>query len=177
MRLSKTTVFGAVTIMLALTVYYFDYYKEQVAATQKNEQSKILNFDKDQVNLIELQKKDQKIVVQKNENGWVIVEPIQDVADNDQIEDLIQVLSNEKMVAVAKESTELTQQDLNEFGLNPPVAIYNFKNNSGSSKKISIGSQKNFEGNGFIRIDSENKVIVASAVWRSRPAVARPLSE
>lgn len=168
MRLSKTSLFGGLTILLALTVFYFEYYQEQSTAKQKSEQARVLSFQADQINLIELQKNDQKVVVQKSEKGWTLIEPIQDIADNDQIEELIQTLADERMIVVAKESNGLTEQDLAEYGLNPPIAVYNFKNNSGSSKKISIGSQKNFEGNGFVRVDSENKVLVVTSVWHNK---------
>ena len=48
-----------------------------------------MKFDQSQINLIELEKKDEKIALQKNEKGWSLIEPIQDQADNDQIEEFL----------------------------------------------------------------------------------------
>lgn len=165
MKFKKTAAWAAVVFGLLFTVYYFDYRKEEKVETQKEVDSQIVKFDENQVNMLEIVKKDEKIVLHKSEKGWALLEPIQDKADNDQIEELIKSVIDEKMLATAKESSLLSEDDLKEYGLDQPLAVYNIKNNLGQSKKIAIGTQKNFEGNSFVRVDSENKVYVANSIW------------
>jgi cbb3-type cytochrome oxidase subunit 3 len=166
MKFKKTITLAAVVFGLLLAVYYFDYRKEEKVETQKEADSQILNFDENQVNMLEIVKKDEKIVLHKSEKGWALLEPIQDKADNDQIEELIKTIVDEKMLATAKESSHLlTEEELKEYGLDQPLAVYNIKNNLGQSKRITVGTQKNFEGNSFLRVDSENKVYVGNSVW------------
>ena len=165
MKLKRTPIFALLFIIVAAFVYNFDYRREEKGEQQKEVDFQILKFDREQINMLEIDKKDEKILLQKNEKGWSLLEPIQDRGDSEQIEDLIKSIADEKMLAVAKESDHLSETDLNEYGLDQPLATYIVKNNLGQSKKIVIGTQKNFEGNSFMRIDSENKVYVASAVW------------
>ncbi|MFZ3229777.1 MAG: DUF4340 domain-containing protein [Pseudobdellovibrio sp.] len=162
----KTTLLLAIAVLvLGGGVYIFEYQRQINEVKTKEENSRIISFEKNQINFIEIQKEHVKYVLQKSETGWDLLEPIQDSADNEQIETLIDFLTEEKMIAVAKESEDSAVLKLAEYGLDNPYAMFNFKNNLGKSKKVFIGSQKNFEGNSFLRIDSENKVLVASPGW------------
>ncbi len=172
MKFKTTILFAVATIILGLSVYFFDIKKESVEAEAQKINSKILKFDKNQINFIEIQKNNDKYVLQKSQDGWSILEPIQDSADNDQVENLIEQLVAENYSAVAKETAknikDSTNLRLSEFGLEKPFASFNFKNNLGQSEKISIGSQKNFEGQSFVRIDSDNQVLVAAPLWLAK---------
>ncbi len=165
MKFNRTLFFAVLVFVAAGAVYFLDYKKDEKVEQQKEIDSQILKFDQEQINMLEITKKDEKIVLHKSEKGWAILEPIQDKADSDQIEDLIKSIINEKMLALAKESIQLSESELAEYGLDHPLATYNIKNNLGQSKRIEIGTQKNFEGNSFIRIDSDNKIYVANSVW------------
>lgn len=165
MRIGKTYLFAFLVIAAVVAVYFLDYRQSEKNEQQKEMDLQIIKFDKEQINMLEIVKKDEKIILQKSESGWSLLEPIQDKADTDQIEQLVGSIVDEKMLAVAKESEHLTDADLIEYGLDQPLAVYNIKNNLGQSKKITIGTQKNFEGNSYLRLDSDNRVYVANAVW------------
>lgn len=168
MKFKTTALLATATLALGLSVYFFDIKKETNDLKKKEIVTQILNFDKDQINLIEIQKNEIKYILQKSQTGWAILEPIQDAADNDQVENMLELLTAEKYLAIAKESTDPKDLKLIEFGLDKPYASFNFKNNLGQSKKVELGTQKNFEGNSFLRIDSENRILVASALWLSK---------
>ncbi len=168
MKLKTTIAFAAATFILGVSIYFFDIKKESIERQQKEISTRIINFEKDQVNFIEIQKGDTKYVLQKNQDGWMLLEPLQDPADNDQIESLLEVLTSEKYLAVAQESTDPAGLKLSEFGLDKAYASFNLKNNLGQSKRIFVGSQKNFEGNSFLRLNSENRVLVASPLWMTK---------
>ena len=172
MKFKTTLLFAVATLILGLSVYFFDIKKEAVKAEANKINSKIIKFDKNQINFIEIQKNSEKYVLQKNQEGWSILEPIQDSADNDQVENLVDQLVVENYSAIAKETSKEIKDTANlklgEFGLDKPYASFNFKNNLGQSEKISIGSQKNFEGQSFLRIDSDHQVLVAAPVWLAK---------
>ncbi|MBC7742172.1 MAG: DUF4340 domain-containing protein [Bdellovibrionaceae bacterium] len=165
MKFKTTALLGIATVGIGLGVYFLEYKNKLNLELEKENSSQIITFSGDQVNFIELQKKKQKITLQKSEKGWTLLEPIQDQADNDKVEELINGLIKEKSIAVAKAGTQLSETDLKDYGLDDPEVVYIFKNNSGSSHKVTVGSQKNFEGNAFIRLDSENRVLVANTAW------------
>ena len=106
MKFKTTILFAVATIILGLSVYFFDIKKESVEAEAQKINSKILKFDKNQINFIEIQKNNDKYVLQKSQDGWSILEPIQDSADNDQVENLIEQLVAENYSAVAKETAK-----------------------------------------------------------------------
>lgn len=164
MKLSKTFFFAIFTVLVILAVYIFDYRAE--VNQEKIKQALILNNDPDQITYVQIIKPEAKIALQKTEFGWDLLEPIQDSGDRDNIEELLKDLAKETQISIVKESaTDLTDAELREFGLDKPSIVFNFKNNSGHTKKISVGSVKNFEGNSYIRIDSENKIIIAGPQW------------
>jgi hypothetical protein len=126
-------------------------------------------FPADQIKSIQISKPDSRITLQRDENGWNLNEPIVETADNEKVLDLLTSLSEEKTLAVVKKTdTNFTETELGEFGLDHPLVIFNFKNNTGDSQKISVGSIKNFEGQSYLQIGSENKVILGSSMWFSR---------
>lgn len=172
MKIKKTALFATATLLLGFGVFVFEYKKQVDEAIKNDLEARIVRFEKDQINFIEIQKNPAsnplKYVMQKTQDGWTILEPLQDAADNDQIESLIEILSSEKSITVAKQAASPEQLKLTEFGLEAPYAIFNFKNNSGESQKVVLGSQKNFEGNSFLRIDAQNRVLVASPLWHTK---------
>lgn len=165
--ISKTLLFAGFTLVVILVIYIFDYRAGE--HKEKMQQGFILNNDPAQINYIQIIKPDVKIALQKNPSGWALLEPIQDSGNSDNIEDFLDTLSKARQISVVKESEmALTDADLREFGLEKPAAVFNFKNNLGQTKIISVGSVKNFEGNSYIHIDSENKIIIAEPVWFSK---------
>ncbi len=165
MKFKKTYIFAILIFGLLTAVYFLDYRREEKVEQQHEADMQVIKFDREQISMLEIIKKDEKILLQKSEKGWSLIEPIQDKGDDDQIEKLIISIAEEKMLAVAKESDHISDSDLTEYGLDQPLAVYVIKNNLGQSKKITIGTQKNFEGNSFLRVDSENRIYVASSVW------------
>jgi hypothetical protein len=167
MKFNKTYAFAGITLLVIGSVYMFEYKAEQ--NREKINNSVILNLNFDQVTYMQIVKPDLKVGLQKNEFGWSLLEPIQDVADNKNIEELVKTLSSEKQQSVVKLSDiPLTEIELREFGLDKPAAIFILKDNLGHTKKVSVGSVKNFEGNSYLRVDEENKIMIASPVWIAR---------
>ncbi len=168
MRINKTMLFALVSGLIITGIYIFDY-----KAAEKNladQQALILNQDLAQINYLQIIKPDLKISLQKNETGWRLLEPLQDAADSNNIEDLLGKLVKERQISVVMQSENVfSNEDLQEFGLDKPALEINFKNNiknnTGATKKVSVGSVKNYEGYSYLRIDSENKIILANPVW------------
>lgn len=164
MKINKTFLFAVFTIIVVVAVYELDYKAEEKKTSV--EQGLVFNQITDGINYIQVDKGDFKVGVQKSGDIWNLIEPIQDAADSKNIEEIIEKLSSERKLSVAYQAQkDLTQDELKQFGLDKPIAEFNFKNSSGKSKKISVGSVRNYEGNSYIRIDSENRIILASSFW------------
>lgn len=168
MKNKKTAVFVILTAFVIFLIYLLDY-KSKINHAE-NETALVLNEDPSQITFIRVTKPNLKIGLQRNnEKNWELVEPIQDEADNFKIEELLRQFTSERQIAVAKKSdTDFSDEDLKEFGLLEPAIEFSFKNMSGQSKRISVGTQKNFEGYGYIRINSDNKILLVNPIWHEK---------
>jgi len=166
MKISRTLLFASFTTLIVIGVYVFDYL-----AIQKNNEVQtalILNQQPAQINYIQIIKSDQKIAMQKGKAGWSILEPIQDLGDNKNIEEFLNNIAEERQISVVKMSNVgFEALELQDYGLDKPAVTFSFKNNMGYTQKITVGSVKNFEGNSYILINSENRIILASSFWAS----------
>ena len=66
----KTTLFlAALVSLLIVGVYVFEFKKKQDDLAKNEVNAKIIPFQKDQINFLEIQNKQNKIVLQKDQNG------------------------------------------------------------------------------------------------------------
>lgn len=159
MKFYKTIILALLAVAFSGGVYYFTVVQ---AENKKDAQTHIIHLQKEQINYIEMQNKNTKYVFEKTDKGWNIEEPITDIADDQRLEDVLNQLTNEKQIAVAKEGPGI---NWTEFGLDTPESFMVIKNNLGHSQKIFLSATKNFEGNHYARIDNHEKILVVSPSW------------
>ncbi len=162
MKNKKTILFTLITLAFSFVVYYVTLFKENHINEIIQNESKIIFLEPDQINYIELNNRDTKIVFHKSEAGWSIQEPVLDDADNFRMLDVIKNLTSDQYVLIAKEGVDI---NWSEFGLDKPIASYLFKNNLGQSQKIQISDLKNFEGFSYARVNNNNQVFVIKQQW------------
>jgi Domain of unknown function (DUF4340) len=160
----KTFVLAGLTLVIGVGIYYFEFIQKNQKKIQTDISSKIITFNPEDINFFQIQKKDLTITLQKNNNIWLLTEPLQDQADQGIVEDLIKKFSEQNM-----QSLETTaNQNLAEFGLDQPEATFIWKSNLGHSEKIQIGSQKNFEGQSFAKLNDDPKIRIVQSIWLSK---------
>lgn len=163
----KLLVFAVLTLGLTGYVYFYEY--QSSVQSEKDSSQKILQYDVEQISYFQLIRPDGKIGLQKSETGWQLLEPIIENADNDKISELLTSIGQEIPLATVKATdTAFTEQELSEYGLDKPALIMNFKNNAGVTTKIMVGSLKNFEGQSYVLVDGQKKVLLGSANWFAR---------
>ncbi len=162
MNLKKTALLGSLTAVFGFGIYYFEFVKKEQSQAQAEISQKVLKFNSENINFLQIQIKEQIIVLQKSATGWQILEPIQDAADSTVINDFLKTVQDQKLQNI---ETQQPQQ-LKEYGLDVPDAIFTFKSNQGESEKIRIGSQKNFEGQSFALLNDEPQVKMVQPFWQ-----------
>jgi hypothetical protein len=163
----KLIVFAVLTLSLTGYVYFYEY--KTSVQSKKDSSQKILHYDVEQISYFQLIKSDGKIGFQKSETGWQLLEPILEIADNDKVSEFLISIGEEIPLATVKVTdTAFTDQELSEYGLDKPALTMNFKNNAGVTTKIRVGSLKNFEGQSYVFVDGQNKVLLGSANWFAR---------
>ena len=162
MKFLKTFILFVLVIVFSGTVYYYTVIKEQQQKEELEKKKKIVYLQKDQINYFEIVNKEQRFVFQKNSNAWSIQEPVLDLADNNRINEILTKFTEDKLISVAKEGSDIKWL---EFGLDQTQMQVILKNNIGESQKIILSSMKNFEGNYYARVDNENKILIVNSLW------------
>lgn len=163
MKRKKVLLFaGLVALVAGYAVY--DFEQERRSEELKEEESRLVYLKSEQINYLEFDSKNGKMVLEKTVDGWNLVSPLKDSATNAKVEDFIQALTTEKSKEVVEASSE-KPLDLAAFGLDQPVGTIVIKDNLGDSRRISVGSVKNFQGDAYVRIDDRNEVSISSSTW------------
>lgn len=164
--------------LLAVGFAVYDFQSEKRQESQKAERSKLVPFNTDQINQIEILSSDvattekkgdpllfNKIRLNRTVDGWKLEEPIQELADANAAGDFVEGIATETASDVLMENEDI---DWKVFGLDEPRGQVTVQNNLGEKIVLSISSKKNYQGEAFIRRDQEKKVFLASSNWFSR---------
>jgi hypothetical protein len=151
---------------VAITVGYaaYDFYDQKQTDDKKNLQSQIVKLTKTEVNEIQIIRTDGTISLEKVNGDWKINSPIQELADNQSVEDYLTAATLEKSTAVVKEGQGI---DYKIFQLDPSKAKLVFRSPQ-KTVTVEVGGIKNFDGDSYIRVNGEDRVLVASSIWFAR---------
>lgn len=152
------------TLALALYAYFGEYKREENESKRKEEQSQVLKFKKEQIQKIILQTKNETLTLTRSPDGWTLSGAVTDEADNDEVERLVEQLSNEKIVDRVSQKSE---SSLTEYGLSPSAGTLTFEDNLGTKQVIEISSRKNFENLQYLRRDQEPDIFTSGDSWLS----------
>ncbi|MFN8845265.1 MAG: DUF4340 domain-containing protein [Bdellovibrionales bacterium] len=152
--------------VLALGLYaYFGEYKREInEAKNKESQLKILKFPPDQIKKIRGITAGEVLELDKSVEGWSVKSPYQDQADSEMIDQMLNQMSNEKIVDKIKIQSGI---DLTEFGLKNPAGHIEFINNKDEIQKIFISSRKNFENLQYLQVSDQDGILTSGDSWFS----------
>lgn len=160
---------GRTILSLCLLVFggyaVYEYYHEKQVAEKEMYAARLMTVDFDQVNEVELKKGAQLIQLKRDIDGWTMVSPVKDIADNTAVEDLIKGMATERIIEVAHDGDDVNWK---VYGLDQPLGTITVKATSGKSNTFVISEKRNFEENTFARRDEENRVLVLNSVWQTR---------
>lgn len=173
---NKGLLLSGLTALALVGYVIFDFQKEKWDKEKKDQQMKILNFSDDQVNQIEIIHSDpsraqDNVLLKKTIDGWNLEKPANDWADNDAVDSFVKGLCTEKATDVVENSNG--QTDWKAYGLDDQNATSTtilIQTNDGRKVSLKISNHKNFQGDSYIRRDSENKVVIGNGTWQARAA-------
>ncbi len=164
---------GRSILVIALLVFgsyaIYDFMHQKTVSEQDAQESRLLTVEFDQVDKVELENPNGKIVLKRSIDGWSMEEPLQDLADNMAVEDYIKSLATERIMEVAKEGSQDGESiDWNTYGLETPHGKVTLTSTDGKSNTFEISDKRNFEDNIFARRDQENRVLVLNSIWEKK---------
>lgn len=164
----KIAIFLGITVALIVYAYFFDYRKSAQQAEEKQREEQLLVLNKDQIQEVEIQKPDQKILMKRDTEGWRLIEPFQAPADNDAVELFVSTAASESYLEVAAEAKSGPPINWKLYGLDHPKAKITFRDSAGHAVSFEVSNEKNFEQNSFLRRDQEERVLVGTGTWFAR---------
>jgi len=155
------TTFILFLIFIALGAFYYFYqYKGGEARKKLEEQAKkLLVFDKEKIQGIQLKTESENINITKTGGQWQISEPVRYNADSLQIDNLISTLKNAAIESVVLDSAD----NLQPFGLAPAKACVILQYTDGKGDSIFVGSKNATNAFTFAKINNQPRILLASA--------------
>lgn len=125
---------------------------------------RILQLNYQQID--QLQIRDRKdlldIKLVRSVDGWSLVEPVEDLADNEVVDQFIRDLYPEQRFETLK------SQPLANYRLDNQPAFVQVTDSLGRSQKFFVSLLRNIENLSFIKIEDEDSVILTSSQWANR---------
>lgn len=164
MKINLKNIFFVLFFIL-LSLVFFDFFNEKKSNEEKNQNLEFITINKDQVNQLQIEfpEHNEILKINKDQDGWKIIEPFADQADNELVEELLSQVYKEKALNFIKSIMTLDQ--LSVYGLDKSKMNLTIINNLGESNIFSISSKVNFENNPFLLDKKNNRIFVVPAYW------------
>lgn len=149
---------------LGFYAYFGEYKREINEAESKKKLTQIITLPKDQIQRIEIVTASQKLKLTRTPDGWNLSGPIEDQADNEIVESLLDQVMMEQSVDQISVTPAV---DLHQYGLNPSLGSISFEDNLGNKQTVEVSVKKNFEGLYFLRKDKQDQILTSGDSWFS----------
>jgi len=154
--------------LLAAGIFAFiHFYERHQPGTRDRRaaESVVLDFDRDNVDEVELINGDLKIVLRRKDNDWYLKEPVEDRVDPKVIGDLFsaaEMLSRDGVVLMPGKRDDAMMSRFKELGVARAQARLKLRG-KGLEEELLLGKETPVEGKIYIRRDKDNDVLVTSA--------------
>lgn len=158
-----TLVFGIAVALLSIFAIY-DFKRATRVEEQKEKGLALMQMKVDEVQRIELNRPMGRVVLEKKDEEWMLLAPLQDHADANEVRSLLSSLEAEKALETVVEGDGV---DLATYGLEKPVLVLKLVSKEGRTLEIELGSVKAYDGNLYARIGDEKKILLVGQSWDS----------
>ena len=137
----------------------YEYKASQKEEDEKKEQEKIFPFlTSTQVQKIHIQKIKENIVLERKEDHWYLLEPIQDKADDKNVISWLEELLAQKLEVKKKKDI-----DWSEYHLDKNVNTIELSTDTDKNFKLSVSDYSGFDGSFFVK--KENNLLLGDTAW------------
>lgn len=164
MKNKNVLILFSFVLLLGSYAYFGEYKREISEAEDSKKKNQIVSFQKDQIQKIEISTVGQTLTLTRTPDGWNLSGPIEDQADNEIVESLMDQVMMEQSV----DQISITPAvDLQAYGLNPSLGAISFEDNLGKKQLVEVSVKKNFEGLYFLRKDKQDQILTSGDSWFS----------
>jgi hypothetical protein len=160
MNWRTTVVLAAIALGVFVYLKFFELKRPGTEETRRQAQN-VVNFDRDKIDGIIIQNRDEKIELRRRDNRWRLETPIKDQADSSLIDKLLWDLGNwHKEGTISAKEIDADKTKLNEYGLNNPKLKLKL---IGQDKPPAIlfGKDAALEGKMYVRFENSKETYLA----------------
>lgn len=158
--------------LLIISYAGWNYWESEQQSELAERDSKIISIKKDDINSIRIERENEVIELQRHSEGWKMLQPIDDIASTQSVENFLESLETEKATTKIREENI----DLGKIGLQKPKMKLVLQSKNHIVETVEVGSIPNFEGESYLHVtkpqtlsDKENiSIVVGSAEWQKR---------
>lgn len=180
LKKTKTTIlFVFAAVLLSAAIFFYELVVKKRQLEVENQQRQLIEFDRNQINYIVIENLGpdsvanaatgavaaadiDRIVLQKGQDGWNLLEPIQDKADQSNIDAMVENIKSQNEKKLNIEAT-----DLSEYKMDKPASYWTIKTAAGKSVKVVVSQENNFEGYPFIKIADSADINLGGSFWKT----------
>ena len=146
--------------------YFFEYKGKIDKEAQEQEAKKIVSMSLQDISEFTITTPLNEYTLKKESNKWFIEKPFKDIASYGAVQGYLSQFGAETFQEVAAEGPGI---DYSIYGLTEKVNSISFKKADGSEvQTIEIGSAAGLSGKKYIRINKQEKVLIADYFWESQ---------
>jgi hypothetical protein len=161
MNWRTTVVLAAVALGVFVYLKFFELKRPGTEEATRQAQN-VVNFDRDKIDGIVIQNRDEKIELRRRDNRWRLETPIKDLADSSLIDNLLWDLGNwQKDATISAKEIEANKSKLNEYGLNKPKLRLKLLGQD-KPPTILFGKDAALEGKMYVRFDDSKETYLAA---------------
>lgn len=158
MSIKKTVILFIILVLMGA------YYYTQVNLSEKQQAEeeaarKLFNASEETIQEITLQRQNEKIVLEKQEETWKMIQPVEDAADTDAVKRMVMNFVNAEQKKTIADDSSKDQ----EFGLDKPQLIVNARGQDGNAMYLAIGSETPTASGYYAHVDNQPQVIAISS--------------
>lgn len=158
MKFRTTLILFVIFILLLAAVYFFEFRDR----SEENGEDKLVSVASDDINKIIFRKDEQTIQFHREEEEWLIADPIEAKADKYEVDRLADDFSNLRIERVVEEAPS----DLEKYGI-PLKEVELYYKGQNEPVKILIGMENPLDNTFFAKRGDETKVVLIPSSLKS----------
>ena len=160
MNWRTTLVLAAIALGVFVYLRFFELKRPGTEEARRQAQN-VVNFDRDKIDGIVIQNRDEKIELRRHDNRWRLETPIKDQADSSLIDNLLSDLGNwQKEGTISAKEIDADKNKLAEYGLNRPKLKLKLLGQD-KPPAILFGKDAALEGKMYVRFENSKETYLA----------------
>ena len=166
MKFKTNVVIGAVFVVLAAFVYFYEIKGGEERRQEAEKSKQLFVFQDDDAQRLELLRGDDALVLDKGTGGWNLSAPMTDGADQEAVERYLRNLRECEREKVVVDSAAATAEQAAQYGLDAPQLKVRLQTEDGAEQVVAFGADSPTDRFTYAQLQGDNPEIFVVRAWR-----------